>query len=198
MGWWNRFATLVRADAHGVVDALGDEALLLRQHLRDAEAELDRERAELGRLLDERKTLDRERERRAAEVADLERDVDLALASDRDDLARFTLRKLLAGRRLAAATDARRAEVVTRAEDLAETLARQEDEWSDLESRVRQRLRQLESSPDDRGWRPVEPCVTDEEVELELLRRTGERPGGPGARPGGVDSDASAAEGGRP
>ena len=40
MNLLDRMARLVRADAHGVVEALEDRGLLLRQHLRDAEAEV--------------------------------------------------------------------------------------------------------------------------------------------------------------
>jgi len=35
-----RLGTLARADAHGVVDALEDRTLVLRQNLREAAAEL--------------------------------------------------------------------------------------------------------------------------------------------------------------
>jgi hypothetical protein len=39
-----RLSTLAKADAHGVVDALEDKALVLRQQVREAAAELDRKR----------------------------------------------------------------------------------------------------------------------------------------------------------
>ena len=77
----DRLATLARADAHGVLDALEERSLLLRQHLRDAELALARRRARLEGLAREeerlvetlRRLLPRRRERdaRAAALADV-------------------------------------------------------------------------------------------------------------------------------
>ena len=50
MSWLTRTATLLRADAHGVVDALEDKALMLRQHVREAAAELGRKRCHVEAL----------------------------------------------------------------------------------------------------------------------------------------------------
>ena len=45
MSIFNRIKTNVQADAHGLIDALEDRRLLLKQCVRDAEAELHQERA---------------------------------------------------------------------------------------------------------------------------------------------------------
>ncbi len=50
MGLMTRLTTLAKADAHGVVDALEDKALTLRQHVREAGAELDRKRCRIEAL----------------------------------------------------------------------------------------------------------------------------------------------------
>ena len=39
MKFFDRLTTLIKADAHGVVDALEERSLLLRQHVREAELE---------------------------------------------------------------------------------------------------------------------------------------------------------------
>jgi phage shock protein A len=43
----DRMGLMIRADAHGVMDQLEERSLLLKQHLREAELELDRKRARL-------------------------------------------------------------------------------------------------------------------------------------------------------
>ena len=43
----DRIGTLLKADAHGVVESLEERSLLLKQYLREAELELNRKRARL-------------------------------------------------------------------------------------------------------------------------------------------------------
>ena len=50
MSLFDRMKTSVKADALGVIDALEDRRLLLRQCVRDAEAELGKKRAHLQAL----------------------------------------------------------------------------------------------------------------------------------------------------
>ena len=53
MKLFDRMTTLIKADAHGVVDALEERSLLLRQHLREAELELLQKRARVEALTEE-------------------------------------------------------------------------------------------------------------------------------------------------
>lgn len=179
MGLLTRMATLLRADAHGMVDALEDKALTLRQHVREAGAELARKKSRVEAFAAEEKELEAEAAAIEGEKAKLETDVELALAEGQDDLARFAIRKVLPlGRRgdaIARRLEALRGERA----GFAEELERQEAEYQRLEAQVRaylERARRPEHSPEGPcgGW--WEP-VADEEVELELLRR---RQGGAG------------------
>jgi phage shock protein A len=45
MSFWKRMTQTLRADAHGVIDALEDRVLLFKQHLREAELEVERKQA---------------------------------------------------------------------------------------------------------------------------------------------------------
>lgn len=176
MALWNRIRHLITADAHGVVDALEDEALVLRQCLRDAEGALEQKRARLAALVAEQARLAREIDGLDGRVAALDADVELALAEGEEALARFTLRRLLPLRRARSAAEARRDAVAREHAALAETVAEQAAALDALRARVGERLTRLESGRDapPAGGGPV----ADEEVELELLRR---RRGTPGA-----------------
>jgi phage shock protein A len=173
----DRLATLARADAHGVLDALEERSLLLRQHLRDAELALARRRARLEGLAREEERLVEALRREDAELTRLDEDVALALAGGREDLARFALRRLLPRRREREAQAAALAEVREERAKGGERLAAEERSFEELRARVRTRLaagaREEERDP------LLGPALADdEEVEIELLRR---------ARRGGED-----------
>lgn len=169
MALWSRIRHLITADAHGVVDALEDEALVLRQCVREAEAELERKRARLTALVAEQKRLAGEAEGLDGQMAGLDADVELALAEGEQELARFTLRRLLPLRRARAACEARAVELERERAELDETVAGQSEALADLKTRVRERLTRLESGAEGPTGAPGP--VADEEIELELLRR---------------------------
>ena len=104
----DRIATLLKADAHGVVESLEERSLLLKQYVREAEIELNRKRAQLEALRDEEKRLREVLTRREEESRGLDEDIALALAGGKDDLARFAIRRLLPRRSEAKAVSARR------------------------------------------------------------------------------------------
>lgn len=166
----DRLRMTMRADAHGVIDALEDRSLLLKQHLRDAELEVQRKRAratELGaeaqRLSDDAERVQRERERH-------DQDAELALAEGRDELAKKALGRALPllqlGRRIAERQEQNRREQA----ELAQRLATQETELAALRARVEAFLAAEHAvHSEGHGFTPLP--VSDEEVEIELLRR---------------------------
>ena len=166
MTFFSRFSTLLRADAHGVVDALEDRHLLLRQHVRDASAAVAEKRARLVALELEARDRVGEQERLDERRRQLEADADLALRQDQETLARFAIKKLLPiRRRLAelARQDAERAETRQRHEAL---LQEQEAQLEELRAQARAFLER-----DGGPTAAFEDSVAEEEVDLELLRR---------------------------
>ena len=176
MGLLTRLSTLAKADAHGVVDALEDKALVLRQQVREAAAELDRKRCRIDALVAEDKDLHAEAERIRARKTALEDDVELALAGDQDDLARYAIKKLLPLRHGIAEIERRLEALADERTDLEQRLAEQEAEFELLESRVKGYLaRQSDSDGGVRAFTDL--AVTDQDVELEPLRRRSTREG---------------------
>ncbi len=180
MGFLTRLSTLVKADAHGVVDALEDKALMLRQQVREASAELDRKRCRIDALAAEEKDLHSEAERIGERRAALEEDVELALTGDKDELARYAIKKLLPLRHGAAGIERRLDALAEERAGLEQQLAEQEAEFELLESRVKGYLaRQGDGADGIRAFTDL--AVTDQDVELELLRRRAGRSSGEGA-----------------
>ncbi len=176
MGLLTRLSTLAKADAHGVVDALEDKALVLRQQVREAASELDRKRCRITALEAEGKDLTVEAERIDERKAALEEDVELALAGDKDELARYAIKKLLPLRHGAAEIERRLEALAEERGGLEQQLAEQEAEFERLESRVKGYLaRQGQDGGVVRAFTDL--AVTDQDVELELLRRRAAREG---------------------
>jgi phage shock protein A len=174
---FDRIATLLKADAHGVVESLEERSLLLKQCVREAEIELNRKRAEAEALRDEEKAVRELLARREEECRALDEDIALALGGKKEDLARFAIRRLLPRRNETRALHARLEELGTNGRSLAERLSEQEKQLDLLRVRVRAELLREPERGVPVAWL-AEPPVAEEEVELELLRRRGGAEGG--------------------
>ncbi len=166
-----RLSRLIRADAHGIVESLEDRSLLLKQHLREAELELTRKRARCEALEDEMRRVAEEASRLTAEITSLDEDVELALSGDKEELARFSVRKLLPKRRALELLRQRGSELAEERQRLQGRLETQEAQLEELKRKVRTRLAAERAS--DLEDSVAELPAADEEVELELLRRRG-------------------------
>ena len=170
MPLFDRLRTSLRADAHGVIDALEDRALLLKQHLRDAELEVQRKRARLAELAAEQTRLSKDQERVQAEQARHDRDAELALSEEHDELARKAIARALALVQLTRRIAERLEQIGEEQRALTTTLTAQEADLIALRTRVDAFLTaQAHASRPDGGFVPAP--VSDDQVELELLRR---------------------------
>jgi phage shock protein A len=171
MNFWQRMSRTVRADAHGVIDALEDRVLLLKQHLREAELEVQRKQARCQALAAEAEQRQRQAQRLDAECLEHERDAELAVESSEDALARYALAAWLS-KREARQRLSERLEVIDKERTtLVQALEQQEPELEALRARVTAFV--LESADKSRAQPgTLEPrAVATERVELELLRR---------------------------
>jgi phage shock protein A len=178
---FDRITTLLKADAHGVVESLEERSLLLKQCVREAESELHRKQARLEVVREEAKRLHDALRRSADTIRPLDEDVTLALAGGKEELARFAARRLLGQQRAAELLRAQLGQCAEEEKALAERVEVQQAQFESLRARVRAELARCAELPEPSGG-VCEPLVADEEVELELLRR---RQATPGAAEGG-------------
>ena len=143
--------------------------LLAKQCVREAKLALDEKRERVAELRNDQQRLTLESQRLGAVMARLDDDVQLAMRGSDETLARAAIRKLLplreADRRLAARL------VTLRDEEkrIVERLAVQEQEFEILRARLQA---ELAAGGVEGGADTFEsPVVTDDDVELELLRR---------------------------
>jgi phage shock protein A len=181
MSFFERLRTTLRADANGLIDAIEEPTLMLEQHLRDAELAVQRKRSQLAQLEAEARRLDADRKRADADRARLEQDAELALREGREDLARYALALLLPKQRLIDRIGVRLVDLAEECPALQSKLEAQAVALEELRARVQAYVAQGEAGSFESR---VEP-VTDEQIELELLRRKVAR--NPGAeKPGGT------------
>ena len=186
MKFLDRALRLVRADAHGVMDQLEERSLLLKQHLREAEVELTRKRVRLEALEEEERQVGQETIRYERQLAILDEDAELALAGEKDELARFAVKRLLPVRDSLRALRERGEAIRQERARVAERLVEQQDQFEELRLEVSARLaaaqreRAARQARDDRAFVDADctlagsrAVTADEEVELELLRRRG-------------------------
>jgi phage shock protein A len=169
---FERIGRIVRADAHGMMDQLEERSLLLKQHLREAELEVAQKRAKLEALDEELRRLSEDGQRLEIQVAALDEDVELAMKGEDAELARFAVRRLLPKREALQALCTRVARCGEHRTRLHAQLESQEAQLAELRTRVRAAL--VRPEPEPMEW-AGEAVVTDEEIDLELLRRRDSR-----------------------
>jgi len=178
MNIFKRLETTLRADANGLIDALEEPTLMLKQHLRDAELALHEEQAALSRLEQEAKRLGAERERAEADRARFDGDAELALGQGRDDLARYALGQLVPRQRLIERIEARLAAIAEESRTLRAKLEARESALEELRGRVQAYLANSQSG----AFEVAPEVVSEEQVEIELLRRKARRAPAPEPR----------------
>ena len=163
-----RMGSWLKAESHGVVDAVEDKGLLLKQALRDAEIALETKRAESESTKIREKDLLSLLERSREEAENLDADIELALEQEQEELARFAARKLLPLRQRIVECERNLETVRERRAELDAVVATQSNELDELKVRVRDYLERARAGESELvlDW-----VVSDEDVELELLRR---------------------------
>lgn len=176
MGILSRMFRLCKADVHGVMDQMEDKGLLLKQYLREMETGLKEKETRLAQITHSCRQVERELAQRRQEAQKLEKDLDLAVRKEKDDIARMLIRKR---RTLEGSCEQLGYRIENLNEEkghLTETLDQQRLQYDQLKIKVASFCQQAEQQGfeegvgyDDSqaGWQ----APTQEEIELELLQR---------------------------
>ena len=176
MGVLSRILRLFRADLHGVMDQLEDKSLLLRQCLREMEEGLKQKEARLDQITGTCREIEKNLALRMQEIGKIEKDLDLAVGREKDEIARMLIRKrrTLQGscEHLQRQLDA----MIEEKNKITHVLEQQRLEYERLKVEATAYCRSSGQPPcqgpagdaDDLfAWR----MPTEEEIELELLQR---------------------------
>jgi len=165
-----RVSRLFRADLHAVLDRIEEPDILLRQAVREMEEALTGDERRIKLLVHEQGELNARAQGIEQTLADIDEELDLCFASDKDDLARALIRRKLEAQRT-------QKQLRRSRETLARTLTglsqRLEERRGQLEG-MRQKLALLaedrDGGPSDDGSRRPEPVLREEDVEVAFLR----------------------------
>lgn len=144
----------------------------LEAHLGDAARALEANRAQLRGLVTRTEQLGAERRSMEQDCSNFERDVDVALEEQRDDLARFALVRLLERQRKLERIASELARIEEDRESLQALIVEQQTALAELQARARSLVER--NAP---GRMDQQEVIEDEQVELELLKRKRRRTG---------------------
>jgi phage shock protein A len=171
-----RITRLFKADFHAVLDQLEEPEQVLRQAVREMEDELGTMERRIAALAHEQESLAARSDEIAAELADVDAQLDLCFRSGRDELARKMIRRKLETERLLKRLVANRQ---ANEKELAEQRRLYDEDSSVLQS-LRQKselfMQRSAVAADRRGdagelaWMTRQMSVSDEEVEIAYLR----------------------------
>ena len=176
-----RISRLFKADFHAVLDHIEEPEQLLRQAIRDMEDDLAGTEQRIALCAHDQDTLSARRNELESGVADIDAELDLCFASEKDDLARGLIRKKLEAERLLKQLDSKYA---ANEKFLGGQRAMLDEHTATLES-LRQKAELLAqrtpahgdggSEFDDIAWMAREMTVADDEIEIAFLREKDRR-----------------------
>ena len=183
MGIMTRFMRLCKADIHGVMDQLEDKGLLLKQYLRDMEEELGRKEAGLRKMVASRAQAQLDYEKYTQECEKLDQDIEAAIDKDKDDIARLLIKKL---KPLAYHREELGRHIQTLAREISlfrECVEEQRLQYEQVQIRSKEYFHRVEREQWEKTAATASSSVvtaepSEEEVELELLKRKEAAEGG--------------------
>ncbi len=176
MGIFNRMVRSCKADIHGVMDQLEDQGLLLRQHLREMETALGRKNVRLKKMTASRQHAQQEFDKYRLECDKLEQDLTVAIEKNRDDIARYLIKKLKP-------VECHRDELGCHIENLdqeitqlKEYVEKQQLQYEQFKLKAAAYFHKAEQREWDKTITTIIPCgiareLCEEEIELELIQR---------------------------
>lgn len=172
----SRLLRLCKADLHGVMDQIEDKELLLKQYLREMELSLRQKQDRRSQLEKNRRRIEGELTLRDREAQTLEQELELAIRKQKDDIAKMLIRKIRGNQSYCMEMRQRLRRMKEEEKELVETLDKQQLQYQALKMRVaefhrRTEERSFEEAIHSAADSEFSPCFTEEEIELELLKR---------------------------
>ena len=176
MGMMSRFVRIWKADIHGVMDEFEDQGLVLKQGLREMEDELEKKERHLQQLEAGRDQAGRKYDAAGERYGKLESDLASGLAGGHDRICRTLIRRLKEEEQLMTSLEDYRQGLTAEIDGRRQVLGSQHRQYQEFQARsreffLREEQQNWQESFAGLGGDITGAAVTDEEVELELLRR---------------------------
>ena len=179
MGIMTRVVKIFKADIHGVMDQLEDQGLLLKQHLREMAESLHLKEVKLNKMIGSRKQTQKDYDKYNQQSAALEQDLAVAIQKDKDDIARMLIRKI---NPLNSLRDELAGHIRTLDEEIShykDNLDQQRLQYQQLKHKSVEFFHKTQMQEWQNDLSEIVPDgkygqLSEEEIELELLKRKGE------------------------
>jgi phage shock protein A len=172
-----RIIRLWKADFNGFMDELEDKALLLKQHLREMEEELEKNKVRFEMQEQEKKQLLQKQNRYSLELQEYEKDLKIAVLKEKDDIARMLIKKMKTIRCIIKNLEQHILQLEQNLQKIQEQLSKQQEQYNQLKVRAKEYL--VKEQNNRSGFQnnistfytsQVEHEPSNEEIELELLK----------------------------
>ncbi len=175
----NRVSRLFKADFHAVLDQIEEPGMLLKQSIREMEDDLAETEQRIRVCAHDQEALATRNSEIDSKLAQIDEELDLCFASEKDDLAKSLIKKKLEAERLSKRLSC---QYSASEKYLTEQRAMLDENRATLEG-LRQKAELFtqrvpadgESEFDDIAWMARELRVSDDEVEVAYLREKNAR-----------------------
>jgi phage shock protein A len=175
----NRVSRLFKADFHAVLDQIEEPEQLLKQAIREMETDLAETEQRIRVCAHDQEALATRKSEIESKLAEIDEELDLCFASEKDDLAKGLIKKKLEAERLSKRLSSKYS---ASEKNLTEQRAMLDENRATLEG-LRQKAELFaqrapadsESEFDDIAWMARELRVSDDEVEVAYLREKSAR-----------------------
>ncbi len=172
----NRISRLVKADFHAVLDQIEEPEQLLKQAIRDVEDDLADTEQRINLCAHDQDALAVRKSELEATLAEIDGQLDLCFASDKEDLAKNLIRKKLEAERLLKRLNAQFSSNEKYLEEQRQAFDENRATLESLRQKAELFAQRAPSHPDggsafdDIAWMTREMSVGDDEVEIAFLR----------------------------
>lgn len=177
-----RFSKLLQADVHGLLDQLEEPELALKQAVREMEEHVSQDQAEVQRMVRHETQLKRRLNETRTHLDSNNKELELCLGSNREDLALNFVRRKLESQKLITAIERRLQEMAESLKEKNQKLAQRVEQLEAVRRKVEifmeeSRINDVLTNP-EAGSNPSQLHVSDEEVTVALMREKQMRQGG--------------------
>lgn len=175
----NRITRLFRSDMHAVLDRIEEPDILLKQAVRDMEADIEQDERRLKLIRHELAGSHTQQQALGTKLGQLDEELNICFASGKDDLARVLIKRKLEAGRLLQSAESKQQHLQ---DDLAELETRLDENRSRIET-MQQKLEILTRRMDSEqqqdsimnSYSQHNADVSHEDVEIAFLREKQKR-----------------------
>ncbi len=171
---FNRMGRLLKADMNGILDHIEEPEIMLKQAVRDMEAEIAREEAERKQLQAEAKNYERKAEQLQKKILEAEHSVEESLKHEKEDMARAFVKRKLEFERLQKVTKQRQEKGVLQEQEITQRLIERKDQLSIVKQKMEVFLIEKKTISDlevnCQSGMDSDLLVTEDDIEIAMLQ----------------------------